>query len=75
MTLPTGGKAWIELGGLSVPKLTLTSRDCGEMTEYQEMKELGASKTDGAAQLVNQVMSIRLQTVQMQTGCLHWMGE
>ena len=39
------------------------------------MKELGASSLEGAAQRVKQVMPIKLQPAQMQTGYTHWMGE
>ena len=41
------------------------------MIENQEMKELGASSMDGVAQRVKQVMPIKLQTAQMQTGYTH----
>jgi len=40
-----------------------------------EMKELGASNMENAAQQRNPVMPISLQPAQMQTGNLHWMGE
>ena len=75
MTKQTGRSVWTGLGGLSVPKLTRISRDCGEMTGHQGMKELGASNMDVAAQPVNQVMPISLQPVPMQTGFIHWIGE
>lgn len=45
------------------------------MTDIQEMKELGASSMEGAAQRLNPVMPISLQPAQMQTGYTHWIGE
>ena len=45
------------------------------MTDIQEMKELGASNMESAAQPLSPVIPINLQPAQMQTGCTHWMGE
>ena len=71
----TGGIAWTGQLGPSVPEIIHTSKDCGEVNDFWEMKELGASSMDGAVQLVNPVMPISLQPAQMQTGQTHWMGE
>ena len=45
------------------------------MTDIREMKELGASNMEDAAQPLNPLMPISLRPAQMQTGYTHWMGE
>ena len=74
MKKPTGGTVWTDKDGLSAPKVTRTSRDCGEMI-IQEMDELDSSNMENAAKRTNHVTPISLQSVQMPTGHICWMGE
>ena len=71
----TGRLAWTIKDGLCAPNVTRTSRDCGEMKDSQEMKELGALSLEIAAQPVIQLMPISLKPAAMQTGLLPLMGE
>ncbi len=63
-----GSTAWKGAGGLCAQKTTHTSRDCGDMREYREMKELDVSSLEGAAQPGKRLLLTSLQFVLMHTG-------
>ncbi len=63
-----GRRAWTGKDGLCAHKTTRTLRDCGEMSENREMKELDASSLEGAALPGKEFLLTSLQFVLMQTG-------